>query len=54
MLKRVFYMSIRRPHGGYEDSPEFDTLTDLVKEYGEWIDKQESRLVSILSKFVNK
>lgn len=53
MLKRVFYISVHKRYGGYDDSPEYDTLKELYDKRGEWIDKQESKLISILSKFVN-
>lgn len=54
MKKRVLYLSVSRPGDAhYEHSPEFDSFKELAKEYGEWIDSHDTKLISILSKFVN-
>ena len=55
MKRRVLYLSVGKPGDSYyEHSPEYDTLAALYKERGEWIDKHDTKLISILSKFINE
>ena len=54
MKKRVLYLSVSKPGDAhFEHSPEFDTFAQLAQEYGAWIDQHDTKLISILSKFVN-
>ena len=54
MKKRVLYLSVSKPGDThFEHSPEFDSFKELAKEYGEWIDQHDTKLISILSKFIN-
>ena len=55
MKRRVFYLSVIKPgDANYEHSPEFDSFDALCKEYGKWIDEHDTKLISILSKFINE
>lgn len=54
MKKRVLYLSVSKPGDThFEHSPEFDTFAQLAQEYGSWIDQHDTKLISILSKFIN-
>ena len=55
MKIRVLYLSVSKPGDtNYEHSPEFDSFDALCKEYGKWIDEHDTKLISILSKFINE
>ena len=54
MKKRVLYLSVSKPGDThFEHSPEFDTFAQLAQEYGSWIDQHDTKLISILNKFIN-